>query len=494
MKKILVLGAGLVSRPMVRYLFDVPDFEVIVASRTVSKAQELVGSHPRGKAVALNVDSDSDLEKQVAGADLAVSLLPYTYHVKVAGYCLKYKKPLVTTSYVSDAMRALDAQAKAAGVIFLNEIGLDPGIDHMSAMKIIHEVQKAGGKVVSFMSYCGGLPAPEANDNPLGYKFSWSPKGVVMAGRNDARYLKDGKEVFIPGPELFANRWPLKVADGYEFEAYPNRNSLPYIETYGLAGVQTMLRGTLRNPGWCETLKAIADLGVLKDDKVRTGIAGLTPAAWLREYVPAWDRKTGAVPQSGKAGTVPRGVGRTRSEGLSPLSQDATLRADVAAKLGLRPDHPIIDRFAWLGLFDDKPIGLDAGSNLDILAKQMLDRMAYKPGERDMIVLHHEFAVEKTGTVTSQGSVRLPGTVPVFPRPQAERIYSTLIAFGEPNGDSAMARTVSLPAAIGVRMILQGELKLTGVQIPVLPEIYEPVLAELARLGIECKERKATVS
>jgi saccharopine dehydrogenase (NADP+, L-glutamate forming) len=172
MKKILILGAGLVSRPMVRYLLDVPDFEVAIASRTVSKAQQLVGDHPRGKAIALNVDNDAELEKQVAAADLAVSLLPYTFHVKVAGFCLKYKRPLVTTSYVSDAMRALDAQAKAAGITLLNEIGLDPGIDHMSAMKIIHGVQKEGGKVASFMSYCGGLPAPEANDNPLGYKFS----------------------------------------------------------------------------------------------------------------------------------------------------------------------------------------------------------------------------------------------------------------------------------------------------------------------------------
>jgi saccharopine dehydrogenase-like NADP-dependent oxidoreductase len=450
MKRILVLGAGLVSRPMVRYLLDVPDFEVIVASRTVSKAQDLVGSHPRGKAVALNVDNDAELEKQVAGADLAVSLLPYTFHVKVAGFCLKHKKPLVTTSYVSDAMRALDAQAKAAGVIFLNEIGLDPGIDHMSAMKIIHDVQKAGGKVVSFMSYCGGLPAPEANDNPLGYKFSWSPKGVVMAGRNDARYLKDGKEVFIPGPELFANRWPLKVVEGYEFEAYPNRNSLPYIETYGLTGVRTMLRGTLRNPGWCETLKAIADLGVLKDDSVKTGIGSLTPAAWLRGYAP--------------------GAG--------------SLRVDVAARLGLKESHPVLDRFAWLGLFDEKPIGLDAGSNLDILAKQMLDRMAYRPGERDLIVLHHEFIAECPGRPQS-----------LAPNPQSlTRIFSTLIAFGEPGGDSSMARTVSLPAAIAVRMILQGELELTGVQVPVVPEIYEPVLAELARLGIECKERKEPAS
>lgn len=441
MKKILVLGAGLVSRPMVRYLLDIPDFEVSVASRTVSKAQDLVGNHTRGRAIALNVDDEAGVGKPGGGADLSGRLLPYTYHGKVAGLSLKHRKPLVTTSYVSDAMRALDEQAKAAGVIFLNEIGLDPGIDHMSAMKIIHAVQGAGGSVTSFMSYCGGLPAPEANDNPLGYKFSWSPKGVVMAGRNDARYLKDGKEVFVPGADLFGHRWPLKVADGYEFEAYPNRNSLPYIETYGLQGVRTMLRGTLRKPGWCATLKAIADLGVLADDKIRTGIANVTPAAWLREYAPG----------------------------------SGSLRGDVAAKLGLAEGDPMVERFAWLGLFDEKPIGIDQGSNLDILAKQMLDRMAYKAGERDMIVLHHEFRAE-------------------YPGKPAENILSTLIAFGEPGGDSAMARTVSLPAAVAVRMILQGELKLTGVQIPVVPEIYEPVLVELGRLGIECKERKASAS
>jgi saccharopine dehydrogenase (NADP+, L-glutamate forming) len=440
-KKILVLGAGLVSRPMVRYLLDVPDFEVIVATRTVSKAQELVGTHTRGKAIALLVDDDAALGQLVGECDLAVSLLPYTYHVKVANHCLTHKKPLVTTSYVSDAMRALSAPAKAAGLIFLNEIGLDPGIDHMSAMKIIHDVQKSGGKVTSFMSYCGGLPAPEANDNPLGYKFSWSPKGVVMAGRNDARYLKDGKEVFVPGADLFGHRWPLKVQEGFEFEAYPNRNSLPYIETYGLQGVSTMLRGTFRNPGWCATLKAIADLGVLKDDAVRTAIAGLTPAVWLRGYVP--------------------GTGK--------------LRQDVAAKLGLSATDAILDRFVWLGLFDEKPIDLQQGSNLDILAKQMLDRMTFKPRERDMVVLHHEFIADFPATSNSQ--------------PATHNIHSTLIAFGEPGGDSAMARTVSLPAAIGVRMILHGELKLTGVQIPVVPEIYEPVLAELTRLGIECKER-----
>jgi saccharopine dehydrogenase-like NADP-dependent oxidoreductase len=418
---------------MVQYLLNQPDFEIWVATRTVTKAQETIGRHPRGKAIPLLVDDEEALDRLVAQTDLVVSLLPYTYHVKVAGHCLKHRRPLVTTSYVSDAMRALDPDARAAGLLFLNEIGLDPGIDHMSAMRITHSVQRAGGTVTAFESYCGGLPAPEANDNPLGYKFSWSPKGVVMAGRNDARYLKDGREVFVPGAELFGHRWPLKVADGHKFEAYPNRNSLPYIKLYGLAGVRTMLRGTLRNFGWCETLKAIADLGILKDETARTGLAKTTYAQWFAGY----------------------------AEG----------RAGAARRLGLAEQHALLDRLAWLGLFDDRPIDIDQGTNLDILAGAMLKKMAYRPGERDMIVLHHAFAAE-------------------YPGRPARRIFSTLIDFGIPGGDSAMARTVSLPAAIAVRLILEGRVKLAGVQIPILPELYEPILTELARLGIECQERE----
>ncbi|MEO0081184.1 MAG: saccharopine dehydrogenase C-terminal domain-containing protein [candidate division WOR-3 bacterium] len=445
MKKVLILGAGLVARPMVRYLLEIPDFAVTVASRTVSKAQELVGANPRGQALALLADDDSSLGALVRTHDLVVSLLPYTLHLAVAKHCLAWKKPLVTTSYVSDAMRALDADAKRAGIIFLNEIGLDPGIDHMSAMQIIERIKAEGCRVTSFMSYCGGLPAPEANDNPLGYKFSWSPKGVVMAGRNDGRYLKDGKEVFVPGPQLFSHRWTLDVPGAGRFEAYPNRNSLPYIALYGLEGVRTMFRGTLRNPGWCETLKAIADLGMLTDTPI-PGLAQMTCATWFSRHL---------------AG-----------------AQDA--RRAAAAKLGLDPEHPILDRFAWLGFFDDRPVGIEHGSDLDVLAKLMLDRMAYKPGERDMIVLHHEFETERTDPKKA-------------PETQKTVIHTTLVDYGIPGGDSAMARTVSLPAAVAVKLLLTGVIRLTGVHIPVLRELYEPVLAELSRLGISFQERASQV-
>jgi len=203
MKTVVVLGAGMVSRPLVRYLLGQPDFTVIMASRTVSKAEKIIAGHARGQAHTLDVTNDAQTEDFVSKSDLVVSLLPYEYHVKVANMCITHKKHLVTTSYVSDAMRTLDAPAKKAGILILNECGLDPGIDHMSAMRIIHDVENKGGKIVSFRSTTGALPTHEANNNPFGYKFSWSPRGVLLASRNAAKWLENGKEVSVPGEQLF---------------------------------------------------------------------------------------------------------------------------------------------------------------------------------------------------------------------------------------------------------------------------------------------------
>lgn len=438
MKKILVLGAGLVSKPGVEYLLQQPDFYVVVASRTQSKAEKLIGNHPRGLATGLNVDNSNELKRLIGDADLVISLVPYIYHPTIAQHCIEQKKSMITTSYVSDAMRQLNSKAKAAGILILNEIGLDPGIDHMSAMKIIHNVKNQGGLVKSFYSYCGGLPAPEANTNPFGYKFSWSPKGVLLAGRNSARYLLEGKEVFVPGPDLFAHYWILNIEGLGKFEAYPNRDSLPYIDTYQLGGIATMYRGTLRNLGWCETLKRIVDLGLL-DDKVMDNLSSKTYQEWLREIIKA------------------------------KPSEDLIFQ--VANRLKVPKDSMIIKRLEWLGLFSAEPIGLVQGANIDILVKRMQEKMSYQEGERDMIVLKHEFVAE-------------------YPRERKSvKIESTLIDFGIPKGDSAMSRTVSLPAAIAAKLILTNKIKLTGVQIPVIPEIYEPVLNELATLNIVCKEK-----
>ncbi|MCX6101358.1 MAG: saccharopine dehydrogenase NADP-binding domain-containing protein, partial [Candidatus Bipolaricaulota bacterium] len=322
MSRILVLGAGLVAGPLVRYLSDVKGFHVTVATRTVDKAEKLLAGAPNGTAVALDVDDEAALEALIAKHDLSISLLPYVHHPLVARLCVKHKKHMVTTSYVKDTMRAQDAAARTANVILLNEIGVDPGVDHMSAMQIIHRIRDEGGALLSFTSNTGGLPAPEANTNPMGYKFSWAPRGVVLAGKNSARFLKDGVIVDIAGPELFAHHWPCAIVGFGELEVYPNRDSLPYIESYGIPSVKSMFRGTLRYPGWCATLKAIADLGIL-DETERKDLGGRTFAQW---------------------------TGR-----LLGMKSGATAN-DLARRLGISVTAKPVTDLVWLGLTSSDPL------------------------------------------------------------------------------------------------------------------------------------------
>lgn len=436
MKNIVVLGAGLVAKPLVDYLLNQPDFNVVVASRTVSKAEKLVGDHPRGKAESLNVTDVEALEKHIAASDLAISLVPYAHHVTVAKLCIKHGKQMVTTSYVSQPMKDLDGEAKAAGLTILNEIGLDPGIDHMSAMKIIHDMESQGRKVTSFRSCCGGLPAPEANTNPFGYKFSWSPGGVIMAGKNSAAYLENGKEVKIDGPDLFGHYYMIDIKGAGLFEAYPNRDSLGYIDVYSLQGIKTMYRGTLRNQGWCDTWKTMVDIGLLGEQEV--DLKGKT-------Y-------------------------RQITAGLLSGTPEENVEAAVAKAAGREPGGTPLKNMEWLGLFSDKPVAIDKGTPMDVLSHLLFEKLQYEPGERDMIVLHHEFIAEKDGA-------------------KPLKIYSTMVDYGIPNGDSAMSRTVGLPAAVGTRYILEGKIDKPGVQVPVTPDIYEPVLEELGTLGVKFVER-----
>ncbi|MGB2983574.1 MAG: saccharopine dehydrogenase C-terminal domain-containing protein, partial [Candidatus Bipolaricaulia bacterium] len=404
MNSVLILGAGLVAGPHVRYLLDTEGFTVTVASRTLAKAEALIGGAPNGTAIALNVQDEGGLEELIASHDLSVSLLPYVHHPTVARLCVKHRRPMVTTSYVKDEMRALDGPAREAGVILLNEIGVDPGIDHMSAMQVIHKIAEDGGTLVSFTSNTGGLPAPEANDNPMGYKFSWAPRGVVMAGKNPAKYLKDGEIVDVPGPELFAHHWPCKIVGFGDLEVYPNRDSMPYVESYSIPTVKSMFRGTLRYPGWCETLKAIVDLGLL-DEVERDDIAGLTYGRLIARLID---------------------------------SDGTDLKQDLANRLGMDAASKPIADLEWLGLLGDDPNPAQVNTYLDVVASRMMAKMRYALGERDMLVMQHEFIAE-------------------YPD-RTEKTYSTMVDYGIPNGDSSMSRLVGLPAAIAARMILQGEI------------------------------------
>jgi saccharopine dehydrogenase-like NADP-dependent oxidoreductase len=438
--RVLVLGAGLVARPLVQYLLDKGHYVVLVDA-VVSRADKMIAGRKNGEARALVLgekpgpDDEARVEALVRTCDLAVSLLPYAYHPIVARACIACGKHMVTTSYVSDAMKALDGAARAAGVMCLNEVGLDPGMDHMSAMRIIDAVKRRGGRVVAFRSYCGGLPAPDANDNPLGYKFSWAPRGVLLAGRNNARYLLDGRVVDVPNQRLFRDMHMVRVDDSACFEAYPNRDSISYIDVYGLEGIETIFRGTFRNPGWCDCLHNFNALGLFSVDEM--SVKGKTYADLMRELIDC---------------------GPT-----DDLAQAA------AGKLGIPVESLPVSNLRWLGLLSDRPFTVDTISPLDAIGQLMYEKLAYREGERDMIVLYHDFRVE------------LPGG-------RKERTTSRLIDFGIPYGDSAMSRTVSLPAAIAVNLLLEGRITARGVLRPVTPDLYNPILDELATMGIHCEE------
>ena len=434
MADVLLLGAGLVARPLVQYLLQ-KGYSLTVADCVRSKAEALAASHAAATARSFDVADQAGLVELVRAHRLTVSLLPATMHADVAKICVDSRRPLVTASYVSDEMKALDAGAREAGVILLNELGVDPGIDHMSAMQIIHGVQNAGGKVTSFRSYCGGLPAPDANDNPWGYKFSWSPKAVLRASTNGARYLKNGELVEIEPEMLFLDTHPVFVEGIGELEAYPNRDSLSYQELYGLEHARTMFRGTLRYCGWGRTLRAMGELGLL-DDTEREDLAGVT--IWAKLLA-----------------------------GLMGTADTACLREKVAAFLWLPSNDDVLERLQWLGLLDNDELP-GGDSVIDHLSRLMQQKLRYEPDQRDMIVMRHEIVAR-------------------YDR-RSERITSTMVDLGIPGGDSSMARTVSLPTAIGVRMILDGELTETGVVIPIEPPVYEPILSELEGLGIKLKE------
>ena len=438
MKQVLILGAGAVARPAVGYLLEKEGVEVVVASRTLGKAEALVAGHPGGRAVALDAGDAPMLERTIAAADIVVSLLPWTLHPVIAELCLAHGKHMVTTSYVKEEMQALDREARDKGLIFLNEVGVDPGLDHMSAMQIIDAVRAEGGRIDSFFSYCGGLPALESNNNPLGYKFSWSPEGAMLAATNDGRYMEHGKVYEVPGSDLFKHYWLKSVPGAGVFEAYVNRDALPYLEIYGIEDASGMYRGTLRNVGYCETWDFIKQLGLL-NRKMKFDFDEVTPREVLANIVNC---------------------------------PETNVRAGVAAYLKI-PEHSLtLKKLEWLGLLSDRKLRIGIASVFEMFCHTLKHRLIYDEGEMDLLVMHHEFEA-------------------IYPDLPRQRIQATLIDRGDPEGDSSMSRTVGYPAGIAASLIAEGKIAQTGVLRPVSAEIYTPVLAECERLSIHFKERRS---
>jgi len=412
-KKVLVLGAGMTTKPMIRYFAEKTNYSVKVASKTRRHIDEIIRTHDRTEGVVWEAHDIEGLKKLIKDADIVLSFLPYTYHIEVAKLCVEYAKPLVTTSYVKNEMAALDEVAKEKGIILLNEIGLDPGIDHMTAQYIIDRAHKKGEQVVEFYSYCGALPAPEYSNNPLRYKFSWSPEGVLRATNNSARYLKDGHIVEVSKDELFGHRWWEQVKGIGELEVYPNRDSLVYIEKYHIPEVKTLIRGTFRYPGWNETLSYLKKLHLTEEDV--------------------------KVPE--KVETFKELMSYKMAELKEPIPKE------------------ILEKLKWLGLFEDRKLFCKDCSIFENFVNLLKEKLSYKEGEKDLIVLKHRIILQKDGIRKSH--------------------IVHLILEGEVGKESAVAKTVSLPAAIAADLILKGEIGLKGVWIPTHPEIYEKVLREL---------------
>ncbi|WP_205502789.1 saccharopine dehydrogenase family protein [Rufibacter psychrotolerans] len=442
MKKILLLGAGRSATVLIDYLLSnaqTHGWHLAIGDVTVTHLEAKLQQHPQTRAFAFDVQNQEQRITEIGQAEVVISMLPAQFHPLVAETCLALGKHLVTASYVPPAIKAMHPEAQAKGLTFLMECGLDPGLDHMSAMRIIHHIQRQGGTVTSFKSFTGGLMAPESDNNPWHYKFTWNPRNVILAGQGTARYMEDGTYKYIPYPQLFRRTQTFQV-DGFGFfDGYANRDSLSYREPYGLQGIDTMLRGTLRRPGYCQAWQVLVALGLTDDSYPLENPAHLTYRALVESFLPA---SSAALP----------------------------LKERVAAYVGLPATSAELQLVEWTGLFDELPIGLEMATPAQALEKLLVPRWRLEPGDKDMIVMLHQFEYTLNG--------------------EQKKLTSSLVVLGEDEVQTAMAKTVGLPVGIATRLLLEGKLTSTGVVVPLQPDLYEPILAELETHGVQFTERE----
>ena len=436
-KKIFIIGAGRSASSLIQYLVneaDSNDFEIVVGDRDLSLVVDKIGNNPRAKAINFDVFNDSKRIEEIQKADVVVSMLPASLHFKVAQDCVKYGKNLVTASYVSDEIKSLDAEAKEKGILLLNEIGLDPGIDHMSAMKIIDQLKAKGGQLKSFKSFCGGLVAPESVSSPWQYKFTWNPRNVVLAGQGTAQYIRNGKYKYIPYHRLFKRTEELSILNYGDFEAYANRDSLSYRDIYGLSTIPTLLRGTLRRPGYCEAWDLFVELG-MTDDSYEIDVTGMTYHDFLNFFM-----------------------------------REASNSSQEHLKAHFKITDTVLAKFDWLGFFGDTKIEIKKGTPAQVLQSILESKWTLGVDDKDMIVMQHQFIYELNE--------------------KEHELHSSFVTFGEDQTYTGMAKTVGLPVGIATKLILNGVITGSGVKVPVSADIYNPVLAELEQFGIKFTEEE----
>lgn len=444
MNQILVLGAGRSSSVLISYLIkNAPSgqWQVTVGDVSESAARTRIGNSAHARAIAFSIENTEASREEIRKADVVISMIPASLHPLVAQLCLAERKHLLTASYVSETMKSFGDEAAQKGLLFLNECGLDPGIDHMSAMQVIHKIKAEGGQMISFESFTGGLIAPETDpENPWRYKFTWNPRNVVLAGQGTAKFLQDGKFKYIPYQQLFKRTTSISVPGFGEYEGYANRDSLGYVGVYGLQECQTVLRGTLRNKGYCSAWNVLVQLGCCDDTYSMEHVATMTH----REFIAAFLDLTS-----------------------SPKGKEEEA---VCSMFGISPEGEEMKRLRWSGVFSDEKIGLDKGTPAQILEHIFTKKWKLSPGDKDFIVMWHRF------------TYRLGG--------KQKEIQAWLTSTGDDEIQTAMAKTVGLPLAIACKLLLQGKIKSRGVVIPITEEIYAPILRELKELGIGLIERE----
>lgn len=446
MKKILVIGAGRSTSSLIQYLLFNAEQEgwfLTIADQSKELASKSANNHERAKAIAFDVNNEEERMRLIDESDLVISMLPAHMHISVAKDCVKYKKHMVTASYVSKEMKELNNDAVNAGVVLMNEIGVDPGIDHLSAMRVIDHIRESGGKLEAFETFTGGLIAPESDNNPWNYKFTWNPRNVVLAGQGVCKFIQNGKYKYIPYHKLFRRTEIIDIAGHGKFEGYANRDSLQYRSIYGLDDIPTMYRGTLRKPGFCRAWDVFVQLGATDDSYIMDGSESMTHRDFINSF----------------------------------LAYNETDSVELKFKhyLNIRQDDvDMFDKFVWLGIFDNTPVGLPNSTPAQMLQCILEKKLSLEEGDKDMIVMWHRFLYEQNG--------------------EHKELHSSMVVKGDDPIYTAMAKTVGLPVAIATKMILNGTITTPGVHIPISKEIYEPILDELENYGVHFEEKEVSPS
>lgn len=445
MQTVLILGAGLSSTSLIKYFLDHAaqnQWLIRVGDIQKENASERIEGHSLGEAFRFDVHDPKQRREEIEQANIVISLLPARMHHLVAECCVELKRNMVTASYLSPAIKALDSEARKRGIVLMNECGVDPGLDHMSAMQMINRIREEGCELKAFESSTGGLVAPGYENNPWKYKFTWNPRNVVLAGHDGARFLHNGKFKYIPYHKIFSRFETIHVPELGEYEVYGNRDSLTYRETYGLDNLETMFRGTIRRPGYCEAWDTFVQLGATDDTYVMENTTEMTYRDFINSFM--------------------------------AYRIDIPVEEKLAKYLSLNQNSEMMERLRWLGIFNDTKIGADGLTPAKILQKILEEKWQLEAGDKDMILMQHQFDFTREG--------------------EHWKRYSTMAYIGQDTKHTAMSMTVGLPLAMVARRILEGAYKKTGVQLPIQPEIYNPVLEELEDYGISFMEEEVHIS